>query len=171
MKGFAYDFLALPDFSSYAIICAHNFMWFTLIFLLHGLVRLIPSESILLLGKHLTVNIIWIFRFRWFKHAGESFIKIPFFGAVSYITLAVSPFCIAFSAIWAVYRQRRFAWIGQDILVRSFNIDFFLVKPSCDIWIAHLPPLARDFGFKKTSLDWNSLQKNSLVILCIILSF
>lgn len=53
---------------------------------------------------------------RWFKHAAESFVKVPFFGAVSYLTLAVSPFCIAFSVIWAVYRQRHFAWIGQDIL-------------------------------------------------------
>ncbi|KAJ0963556.1 hypothetical protein J5N97_028678 [Dioscorea zingiberensis] len=53
---------------------------------------------------------------RWFKRAGESFIKVPFFGAVSYLTLAVSPFCIAFAVIWAVYRRISFAWIGQDIL-------------------------------------------------------
>lgn len=54
--------------------------------------------------------------FRWFQHAGESFIKVPFFGAVSYLTLAVSPFCIAFAVVWAVYRSVSFAWIGQDIL-------------------------------------------------------
>ncbi|ONK55523.1 uncharacterized protein A4U43_UnF2250 [Asparagus officinalis] len=53
---------------------------------------------------------------RWFKHSGETFIKVPLFGPVSYLTLAVSPFCITFSVIWAVYRQRHFAWIGQDIL-------------------------------------------------------
>ncbi|KAH7691728.1 Peptidase A22B signal peptide peptidase protein [Dioscorea alata] len=53
---------------------------------------------------------------RWFKRAGESFIKVPFFGDVSYLTLAVSPFCIAFAVIWAVYRRISFAWIGQDIL-------------------------------------------------------
>ncbi|XP_072967540.1 signal peptide peptidase-like 4 [Typha angustifolia] len=53
---------------------------------------------------------------RWFRHAGESFVKVPFFGAVSYLTLAVSPFCIAFAVIWAVYRRVSFAWIGQDIL-------------------------------------------------------
>ncbi|KAJ9147943.1 hypothetical protein P3X46_030055 [Hevea brasiliensis] len=53
---------------------------------------------------------------RWFKHAGESYIKIPFFGALSYLTLAVSPFCIAFAVVWAVYRNVSFAWIGQDIL-------------------------------------------------------
>ncbi|XP_071919143.1 signal peptide peptidase-like 2 isoform X1 [Coffea arabica] len=53
---------------------------------------------------------------RWFKHTGESFIKVPFFGAVSYLTLAVSPFCIAFAVIWAVYRNASFGWIGQDIL-------------------------------------------------------
>nr|XP_029116055.1 signal peptide peptidase-like 4 isoform X2 [Elaeis guineensis] len=53
---------------------------------------------------------------RWFKRAGESFIKVPFFGAVSYLTLAVSPFCIAFAAVWAVYHTLSYAWIGQDIL-------------------------------------------------------
>ncbi|KAF8365117.1 hypothetical protein HHK36_032860 [Tetracentron sinense] len=49
---------------------------------------------------------------RWFKHAGESFVKVPFFGAVSYLTLSVSPFCIAFAVVWAVYRHISFAWIG-----------------------------------------------------------
>jgi len=44
---------------------------------------------------------------------------VPFFGAVSYLTLAVSPFCIAFAVIWAVYRRMSFAWIGQDMLVRT----------------------------------------------------
>ncbi|XWS49960.1 hypothetical protein CRYUN_Cryun12cG0047300 [Craigia yunnanensis] len=53
---------------------------------------------------------------RWFKHAGESYIKVPFFGALSYLTLAVSPFCVAFAVVWAVYRNVSFAWIGQDIL-------------------------------------------------------
>ncbi|KAM7260388.1 hypothetical protein ACFE04_016129 [Oxalis oulophora] len=53
---------------------------------------------------------------RFFKHAGESYIKAPFFGAISHLTLAVSPFCIAFAVVWAVYRNVSFAWIGQDIL-------------------------------------------------------
>ncbi|KAK9910409.1 hypothetical protein M0R45_034374 [Rubus argutus] len=54
--------------------------------------------------------------FRRFKHAGESYVKVPFFGAVSYLTLAVAPFCVAFSVLWAVYRHVSFAWIAQDIL-------------------------------------------------------
>ncbi|KAK4411402.1 Signal peptide peptidase-like 4 [Sesamum angolense] len=54
--------------------------------------------------------------FRWFEHAAESFIKVPFVGAVSYLTLFVSPFCIAFAVLWAVFRSVNFAWIGQDIL-------------------------------------------------------
>eukprot|EP00258_Populus_trichocarpa_P039084 XP_024455103.1 signal peptide peptidase-like 2 isoform X4 [Populus trichocarpa] len=53
---------------------------------------------------------------RWFKHAGESYIKVPFFGALSYLTLAVTPFCIAFAAGWAMHRNLSFAWIGQDTL-------------------------------------------------------
>ncbi|GMH00512.1 hypothetical protein Nepgr_002351 [Nepenthes gracilis] len=53
---------------------------------------------------------------RWFEHAAESFVKVPFLGAVSYLTMAVSPFCTAFAVVWAVYRRISFAWIGQDIL-------------------------------------------------------
>ncbi|CAN6586055.1 unnamed protein product [Malus baccata var. baccata] len=53
---------------------------------------------------------------RWFKRTGESYIKVPILGAVSHLTLAVSPFCITFSVLWAVYRNTSFAWIGQDIL-------------------------------------------------------
>ncbi|XP_022157688.1 signal peptide peptidase-like 4 [Momordica charantia] len=54
--------------------------------------------------------------FRWFEHAAESYVKVPFFGAVSHLTLAVSPFCIAFAVLWGYYRKVSFAWIGQDIL-------------------------------------------------------
>ncbi|KAK8587996.1 hypothetical protein V6N13_086954 [Hibiscus sabdariffa] len=54
--------------------------------------------------------------FRCFKGFAESFIKVPFFGAVSHLTLAVCPFCITFAVVWAVYRNISFAWIGQDIL-------------------------------------------------------
>ncbi|CAN1253874.1 Signal peptide peptidase-like 2 [Linum perenne] len=53
---------------------------------------------------------------RWFKQAGESCIKVPVLGAVSYLTLAVSPFCIAFAVVWAIYRNSTYGWIGQDIL-------------------------------------------------------
>ncbi|KAI3873443.1 hypothetical protein MKW98_008095 [Papaver atlanticum] len=53
---------------------------------------------------------------RWFKSAGETFVKVPVFGAISYLTLAVAPFCITFAVVWAVYRRVNFAWIGQDIL-------------------------------------------------------
>ncbi|XP_019232626.1 PREDICTED: signal peptide peptidase-like 2 [Nicotiana attenuata] len=53
---------------------------------------------------------------RWFRCTGESYIKVPIFGAVSYLTLAVSPFCITFAVVWAVYKNSSFGWIGQDIL-------------------------------------------------------
>ncbi|XP_040986167.1 signal peptide peptidase-like 2 [Juglans microcarpa x Juglans regia] len=53
---------------------------------------------------------------RCFKRPGGSYIKVPFFGAITYLTLAVSPLCIAFAVVWAVYRNVSFAWIGQDIL-------------------------------------------------------
>ncbi|KAJ4956404.1 hypothetical protein NE237_013187 [Protea cynaroides] len=70
---------------------------------------------------------------RWFKRAGETFIKVPFFGAVSYLTLAVTPFCIAFAVIWAVYRRISFAWIGQDILGIALIITV--------LQIVHIPNL------------------------------
>ncbi|XP_014497707.1 signal peptide peptidase-like 4 [Vigna radiata var. radiata] len=54
--------------------------------------------------------------FRWFQHAAQIFVKVPFFGAVSYLTVAVTPFCIVFAVLWGVYRHVSFAWIGQDIL-------------------------------------------------------
>lgn len=53
---------------------------------------------------------------RWFKHASESYVKLPFVGAISYLTMAVTPFCITFAVFWAVYRDKSFSWIGQDIL-------------------------------------------------------
>ncbi|XP_040367596.1 signal peptide peptidase-like 2 isoform X2 [Rosa chinensis] len=53
---------------------------------------------------------------RWFKRTGEAYVKLPILGAISYLTLAVSPFCIAFAVLWAVFRTVSFAWIGQDIL-------------------------------------------------------
>ncbi|XP_023534333.1 signal peptide peptidase-like 2 [Cucurbita pepo subsp. pepo] len=53
---------------------------------------------------------------RCFKEIGEPYIKVPFFGAVSYLSMAVSPFCVAFAVVWAIYRSASFAWIGQDIL-------------------------------------------------------
>ncbi|KAI8026317.1 Signal peptide peptidase-like 4 [Camellia lanceoleosa] len=40
---------------------------------------------------------------RWFDHASESFVKVPLLGPVSYLALAVSPFCIAFAVVWAVF--------------------------------------------------------------------
>lgn len=114
------------------------------------------------------------YSFRWFQHAGESFVKVPFFGAISYLTLAVCPFCIAFSVIWAVFRRISFAWIGQDILVREifhnlplqlilvyfilYNIPAFsaniilapepLAPPySCAIWFCN--SLQDQFGFSQ----------------------
>uniref|UniRef100_A0A803LQG2 PA domain-containing protein n=1 Tax=Chenopodium quinoa TaxID=63459 RepID=A0A803LQG2_CHEQI len=53
---------------------------------------------------------------RWFKLFAHSYVKVPFLGAVSYLTLAVSPFCITCAVLWGVYRDLQFAWIGQDIL-------------------------------------------------------
>ncbi|XP_021718472.1 signal peptide peptidase-like 2 isoform X1 [Chenopodium quinoa] len=53
---------------------------------------------------------------RWFNLFARSYVKVPLLGAVSYLTLAVSPFCITFAVLWGVYRDLHFAWIGQDVL-------------------------------------------------------
>nr|GEX51098.1 signal peptide peptidase-like 2 [Tanacetum cinerariifolium] len=53
----------------------------------------------------------------WFKHAAQSYIKVPFYGAISYLTIAVIPFCIVFAVLSTVYHETKFDWIGQDILV------------------------------------------------------
>jgi len=66
--------------------------------------------------------------FRWFKPAAESFVKVPFIGAVSHLTLAVCPFCIAFAVVWAVFRQLPYAWIGQDILVSVALFSMIFVE-------------------------------------------
>ncbi|GAA0160885.1 aspartic protease [Lithospermum erythrorhizon] len=60
--------------------------------------------------------------FRRFQHAAETYVKIPFLGAVSYLTLAISPICLAFAVAWAVERRLKYAWIGQDILGISLII-------------------------------------------------
>lgn len=59
---------------------------------------------------------------RWFKRTAESYIKVPILGPVSYLTLAITPLCIAFATIWAVHRDASFGWIGQDVLGISLII-------------------------------------------------
>lgn len=66
---------------------------------------------------------------RWFRNSAESYVKVPFFGAVSHLTLFVSPFCITFAALWGVYHNLSFAWIGQDILVGyGYHLILFLLS-------------------------------------------
>ena len=45
------------------------------------------------------------------------YITIPFFGTTSVLALIVSPLCVTFATVWAVYRHTSFAWVAQDILV------------------------------------------------------
>ncbi|PWA72509.1 PA domain, Presenilin/signal peptide peptidase [Artemisia annua] len=60
--------------------------------------------------------------FRLFEQAATTYIKVPFIGAVSYLTLGVSPLCVIGAVLWAFYRRHHFAWIGQDILGVSLII-------------------------------------------------
>ncbi|CAN0907658.1 Signal peptide peptidase-like 2, partial [Linum grandiflorum] len=77
---------------------------------------------------------------RWFKRAGESCIKVPVLGALSYLTLAVSPFCIVFAVVWAVYRNSTYGWIGQDILGIALIITV--------LQIVHVPNLKTSPAFR-----------------------
>ncbi|XP_073388593.1 signal peptide peptidase-like 2 isoform X2 [Physcomitrium patens] len=54
--------------------------------------------------------------YRWFPKAGKKFIKVPLLGEVSVLALFLSPFCLAFSVVWGVFRLNSYAWIGQDVL-------------------------------------------------------
>ncbi|KMT20461.1 hypothetical protein BVRB_1g004550 isoform A [Beta vulgaris subsp. vulgaris] len=63
-----------------------------------------------------TCLVAFLSSFRWCKHAAGTFVKVPIFGAVSYLAMAVTPFCILCSVLWGVYRREPYAWIGQDIL-------------------------------------------------------
>ncbi|XP_045794591.1 signal peptide peptidase-like 4 [Trifolium pratense] len=71
--------------------------------------------------------------FSWSQHAAQTYVKIPFFGAVSYLTLAVTPFCIVFAVVWGVKRRVSYAWIGQDILGIALIITV--------LQIVHIPNL------------------------------
>lgn len=119
--------------SSFQNICGLNSFWYS-------------SFPIVLQTRYW-----WLrkYSFRCFKHAGESYVKVPILGAVSHLTLAVSPVCIVLAVIWAVYRRHvSFAWIGQDILVRkkkekknclSSILSFFcLLGFSFGYWMSHL---------------------------------
>lgn len=91
--------------------------------LLVRLFILLDSPVIISIWHHI------VYSFRWFQHAAQTFVKVPFFGAVSYLTVAVTPFCIVFAVLWGVYRHEPFAWIGQDILVR-----IVLIPLMCSFW-------------------------------------
>ncbi|GFP86519.1 signal peptide peptidase-like 2 [Phtheirospermum japonicum] len=70
---------------------------------------------------------------RWFKKAGESFIKLPVLGAISHLTVAVSPF----------YRDVSFAWIRQDILqfINIFVFDQGIALITTVLQIVRIPNL------------------------------
>ncbi|KAJ7567792.1 hypothetical protein O6H91_01G007200 [Diphasiastrum complanatum] len=98
---------------------------------------------------------------RWFPRAGGKYVNVPYFGAVSVLTLLVSPFCIICATLWAVYRHISFAWIAQNTLgialiitvlqiVRLPNIKVSTVLLSCaffyDIFWVFISP----FIFKES---------------------
>jgi hypothetical protein len=61
-------------------------------------------------------SVLWC---RWFPQAAGSFYNVPFLGGVSALSLSVAPFALTFAILWGVYRNNSFAWIGQDVLVRT----------------------------------------------------
>jgi hypothetical protein len=42
--------------------------------------------------------------------------RLPFFGAIDLIENILFLVCLAFAAIWGVYRNYAYAWVGQDLL-------------------------------------------------------
>ncbi|KAF7051890.1 hypothetical protein CFC21_060079, partial [Triticum aestivum] len=64
---------------------------------------------------------------RWFKPAAKSFVEVPFFGAVSYLTLAVCPFCIVFAVLWAVYRIALIVTVIQIVRIPNLKVESVLL--------------------------------------------
>lgn len=96
---------------------------------------------------------------RWFTRAHGLYLHVPLFGPLSLLTILVSPFCITFATIWAVYRHVSYAWVAQDILgialiitvlqiVRLPNIKVSTVLLSCaflyDIFWVFISPIIFD---------------------------
>nr|DAD37157.1 TPA_asm: hypothetical protein HUJ06_007798 [Nelumbo nucifera] len=50
------------------------------------------------------------------ENCGQKTVNLPLLGSVSFLSLGVLPFCIAFAVFWAVKQQASYAWIGQDVL-------------------------------------------------------
>jgi len=57
--------------------------------------------------------------FRWFPQAAGTFFSVPVLGSMSVLSLTVAPFALLFAVLWGIYRNLSFAWIGQDVLVRT----------------------------------------------------
>ncbi|WZY91613.1 hypothetical protein YC2023_063942 [Brassica napus] len=52
------------------------------------------------------------------RHLGRRSVKLPLLGTMSWMSLLVNIFCLAFAVFWFVKRHTSYAWAGQDILVK-----------------------------------------------------
>lgn len=105
-----------------------------------------------------------LYSFGWSQRAAQTYVKIPFFGAVSYLTLAVTPFCIVFAVVWGVKRRVSYAWIGQDILVRLVLLLFhcLFLSNSYFFWFMFLDGL---FWIKYTYINRLRIRNVFLILL------
>ena len=73
------------------------------------------------------------------------YITIPFFGTTSVLALIVSPLCVTFAIVWAVYRHTSCAWVAQDILVS--------IPPHPEYHTTHMYICTKHVIMKKVEMD------------------
>eukprot|EP01018_Ginkgo_biloba_P014589 Gb_05713 [translate_table: standard] len=73
---------------------------------------------------------------RLFSRYAHKTVKVPILGEVSFLSLIVLPFCIAFAVMWAVNQHASYAWIGQDVLGISLMITVLQIARLPNIKVA-----------------------------------
>ncbi|KAI3515804.1 hypothetical protein L1887_14708 [Cichorium endivia] len=94
--------------------------------------------------EHDDIIVLKPFDGQFFEDAAKTFVKVPLIGAVSYLTLGVSPFYVTFAVIWAGVAliitviqiiQVPNLKVGTVLLILAFLYDIFWVFVSK--WMFH----------------------------------
>lgn len=94
--------------------------------------------------------------------------KLPLLGTMSWMSLLVNIFCLAFAVFWFVKRHTSYAWAGQDILVklpflhsvnalRSHSSQCLMVALYVSLWNIHFVTMLAGHLFDDHSLASGSI--------------
>ncbi|KAK6914396.1 Peptidase A22B, signal peptide peptidase, partial [Dillenia turbinata] len=53
------------------------------------------------------------------RNCAHKALNLPLLGEVSYLSLGLLLFCVAFAIVWAANQQASYSWIGQDVLLKT----------------------------------------------------